>query len=183
MFSSGMAFLKSQSGAQAAQGGLDEQNVVQAHQQAYAQGNTGNMDSQSIGTAAALEALKKFTGTGASSQNQAMTSGGQSKLIALAMSEASKLFDQSGGAASGNKQDAVNSAGAMIMKFMLKSQMSGMMGESLLTNLHKVFIFARLWWRRRRQLGWHGKPPWSCIQVGVSSIIPISNRLSTPRFM
>lgn len=48
--------------------------------------------------------------------------------LGLAMSEASKLFDQSGGAASGGKQDAINSAGATIMKFMLKSQMSGMMG-------------------------------------------------------
>ena len=48
--------------------------------------------------------------------------------IGMAMSEASKLFDQSGGAAGGSKQDAVNSAGQMIMKMMLKSQMSGAMG-------------------------------------------------------
>jgi hypothetical protein len=44
------------------------------------------------------------------------------------MSEASKLFDQSGGAANGGKQDVVNSAAQTIMKFVLKSQMSGMMG-------------------------------------------------------
>ena len=36
-----------------------------------------------------------------------------------------KLFDQSGGAASGTKQDAVSSAGQMIMKLMMKQQMSG----------------------------------------------------------
>ena len=45
--------------------------------------------------------------------------------IAMAMSEASALFDKSGGAAGGNKQDAVNSAAQMIMKFLLKSQLSG----------------------------------------------------------
>lgn len=44
------------------------------------------------------------------------------------MSEASKLFDQSGGSAGGNKQDAVNSAGMMVMKMLLKSQLSGSAG-------------------------------------------------------
>lgn len=34
-----------------------------------------------------------------------------------------QLFDQSGGAASGTKQDAVSSAGGMIMKLMMKQQM------------------------------------------------------------
>lgn len=48
--------------------------------------------------------------------------------VNLAMAEASKLFDQNGGAGSGNKQDVVNSAGATMMKLMLKSQLSGMMG-------------------------------------------------------
>ena len=46
----------------------------------------------------------------------------------MAMSEASKLFDQSGGASGGNKQDVVNSAGQMMMKMMLKSELSGAMG-------------------------------------------------------
>jgi hypothetical protein len=36
-----------------------------------------------------------------------------------------QLFDQSGGAASGSKQDAVNGAGSTIMKLLLKSQVSG----------------------------------------------------------
>jgi len=35
------------------------------------------------------------------------------------------MFDQSGGAASGNKQDAVNSAGQTVMKLLLKNQVSG----------------------------------------------------------
>ena len=38
------------------------------------------------------------------------------------MSEAAKLFDQSGGAASGDKQDAVTSAGQTMMKLLLKNQ-------------------------------------------------------------
>lgn len=63
-------------------------------------------------------------------------------MMGMAMSEAAKvpfhpdpgrvadpalpqLFDQSGGAASGTKQDAVTSAGQMVMKLMMKQQMSG----------------------------------------------------------
>jgi len=36
-----------------------------------------------------------------------------------------QLFDQSGGAASGGKQDVINSAAGTIIKLMLKQQMSG----------------------------------------------------------
>jgi hypothetical protein len=36
-----------------------------------------------------------------------------------------QLFDQSGGASSGGKQDVINSAAGTIIKLMLKSQMSG----------------------------------------------------------
>lgn len=39
------------------------------------------------------------------------------------MAEASKLFDKSGGAAQGNKQDAVNSAGMTIMKLLVQSKL------------------------------------------------------------
>lgn len=46
----------------------------------------------------------------------------------MAMSEAAKLFDQSGGAANGGKQDVVNSAGQQIMKMLIKSKLSGGMG-------------------------------------------------------
>jgi hypothetical protein len=35
------------------------------------------------------------------------------------------MFDKSGGAASGDKQDAMTSAGQTIMKLMLKNQVSG----------------------------------------------------------
>ncbi|KAK9897352.1 hypothetical protein P389DRAFT_169113 [Cystobasidium minutum MCA 4210] len=103
---------------------VDEDRVTSAHQQAYGQGNAGNLDSKSMGSAAALQALKRFTG----GQQSPASSSGQSALIGMAMSEASKLFDQSGGAANGNKQDVVNSAVQTIMKFVLKSQLSGAMG-------------------------------------------------------
>ena len=43
----------------------------------------------------------------------------------MAMAEATKLFDKSGGASSGNKQDAVNSAAMTAMKLMVQSKFSG----------------------------------------------------------
>ena len=44
------------------------------------------------------------------------------------MAEASKLFDKSGGAASGNKQDVVNGAAMTVMKLVVQSKFSGMIG-------------------------------------------------------
>ncbi|KAH9944236.1 uncharacterized protein BXZ73DRAFT_73803 [Epithele typhae] len=41
------------------------------------------------------------------------------------MARASKFFDKSGGAASGNKQDAVNGAAMTIMKLLVQSKFSG----------------------------------------------------------
>jgi len=41
------------------------------------------------------------------------------------MAEATKLFDKSGGAASGNKQDAVNGAAMTVMKLLVQSKFSG----------------------------------------------------------
>ena len=52
--------------------------------------------------------------------------GGQNKLVSMAMSEASNLFDKSG--ASGNKQEVVNGAAMTVMKMMVQSKVSGMMG-------------------------------------------------------
>lgn len=54
--------------------------------------------------------------------------GSQNQLISMAMAEASKLFDQSGGAASGNKQDAVNGAAMTVMKLLVQSKFSGTTG-------------------------------------------------------
>ena len=44
------------------------------------------------------------------------------------MAEATKLFDGAGGAASGNKQDAVNSAAMTVMKLLVQSKVSGTVG-------------------------------------------------------
>ncbi len=41
------------------------------------------------------------------------------------MAEASKLFDKSGGAVSGNKQDAVNGAAMTVMKLLVQSKFGG----------------------------------------------------------
>jgi hypothetical protein len=48
----------------------------------------------------------------------------------MAMAEASNLFDSSGGSSKGTKQDAVNSAGMTIMKFMVQSKINSMVGGS-----------------------------------------------------
>lgn len=87
---------------------LDEDGIIDAHEKAYSsQHDTSQMGSSSLGAAAAMEALKKFTGAQGGQQQQTNSSGGggmQAKLLAMAMAEASKLFDQNGGAAGGNKQ-------------------------------------------------------------------------------
>ncbi len=69
------------------------------------------------------KALKKFTSGGSSSSSGG--TGSQTQLISLAMAEATKLFEKSGGAASGNKQDAVNGAAMTVMKLFVQSKMGG----------------------------------------------------------
>jgi len=67
--------------------------------------------------------LKNFTSGGGAS-----ASGGgsnHSQLISMAMAEAAKMFDKSGGTASGNKQDAVNGAAMTVMKLLVQSKFSG----------------------------------------------------------
>lgn len=112
---------------------LDEDGIADAHQKAYSQQDTSAMPPKSLGAAAAMQALKQFTSSGATpgETHQQQSSGGglQTKLISMAMAEAAKLFDQNGGAGNGGqKQDVVNSAGQAMMKLMIKNQVSGMMG-------------------------------------------------------
>nr|XP_019047187.1 beta-flanking protein [Kwoniella bestiolae CBS 10118]OCF26117.1 beta-flanking protein [Kwoniella bestiolae CBS 10118] len=126
LFSTAMSFL---GGMNKDDNDVDEDKVQRQHDQAYNQGNTGGMSANAIGSAAAMQALKMFT-SGSGGGAAASSGGGdmQSKIIGMAMSEAAKLFDQSGGAAQGNKQDAVTSAGQTIMKLLIKSQFSGTTG-------------------------------------------------------
>jgi len=102
---------------------VDEGEVQDAHDKAYNQGGASGLSAQSMGGAAAMQILKKFTSGGGSSGG-----GSKSELISLAMSEASKLFDKSGGAASGNKQDAVNGAAMTVVKLLVQSKASSFMG-------------------------------------------------------
>lgn len=88
---------------------VNEQELMNAHQQAYSQGNASNLSASSMGAAGAMQAFQHFTsGGGGSSQGSGSI---QSQLISKAMAEAAQLFDKSGGASGGNKQDAVSSAG------------------------------------------------------------------------
>ena len=56
-------------------------------------------------------------------------------MIAMAMAEASKLFDKSGGTASGNKQDAVNGAAATVMKLLIQVRRSMRLERSILMSV------------------------------------------------
>ncbi|KAJ3783120.1 beta-flanking protein [Lentinula aff. detonsa] len=102
---------------------IDEEHVTNSHQEAYERGNASSLSAGSMGSAAALQIFKQFTSGGGGGGSNS-----QSQLISMAMAEASKLFDQSGGASSGSKQDAVNGAGMMVMKMLVQSKMSSMMG-------------------------------------------------------
>lgn len=77
-----------------------------------------------MGSAAAMQALKLFSSGQAGGQSQS-----QSQFVALAMAEASKLFDQqaSQGKVAGNssKDSAVMQAGEMALKMYMKSQAGG----------------------------------------------------------
>lgn len=65
--------------------------------------------------------MQKFTSGGSSGGGGSS----QSQLISMAMAEASKLFDKSGGGASGTKQDAINGAAMTVMKLLVQSKFSG----------------------------------------------------------
>ncbi|KAJ2929391.1 hypothetical protein H1R20_g7710, partial [Candolleomyces eurysporus] len=105
---------------------LDEDKVTKAHDKVYNEGKTSGLSASALGSAAALQVLKQFT-SGSSSSSSSGKGGGnsQTQLISLAMAEATKLFDKTGGSASGNKQDAVNGAAMTIMKLLVQSKFSG----------------------------------------------------------
>ncbi|KAK1236138.1 Chitinase 2 [Marasmius sp. AFHP31] len=128
LFKTAMGFLSDNKSSH--QQPVDEEHATRAHQQAYQEGNTNNMDARSMGAAAALQALKQFSGgssgsTGSGSSGSSGGSGSQSQLISMAMAEASKLFDKSGGAKQGDKQDAVNGAAMTVMKLLVQSKFGG----------------------------------------------------------
>ncbi|KAK0456014.1 hypothetical protein EV421DRAFT_20548 [Armillaria borealis] len=121
VFSSALSFVKQNVGEHNQP--IDEDHVTNAHKKAYEEDSASSLSANSLGSAAALQALKKFTSGGGSSSSGG--SGSQTQLISLAMAEATKLFEKSGGAASGNKQDAVNGAAMTVMKLFVQSKMGG----------------------------------------------------------
>ncbi|KAG6047070.1 hypothetical protein E4U17_007641 [Claviceps sp. LM77 group G4] len=99
---------------------IDEQDAVKQHQQAYQ--NDGKGDSSTLGTAAAMQALKLFT----QSNHSVNSTSGQGAFLGMAMTEASKLFDDKaaqgkvqGGA---SKENVVQHAVETAMKMYFKSQ-------------------------------------------------------------
>jgi hypothetical protein len=83
-------------------------DAVQSHQQFYGGGGGGQQAStNSMGSAAAMQALKMFSG-GGSGNSQAGNS--QNAFVGMAMGQASKLFDQqsaSGNVAQGADKESV----------------------------------------------------------------------------
>ncbi|KAF8338248.1 uncharacterized protein EI90DRAFT_3144414 [Cantharellus anzutake] len=136
LFSKGLAFVKTQLGGN--NHDIDEERLIKHHDEVYNKGNT-SLDASSLGSAAALQAFKQFVSSDDHSSSSGHKSGGgggggsgstQSKLVGLAMAEASKLFEKSGGAASGGKQDAVNGAATTVLKLLIKSKFSHAIGGS-----------------------------------------------------
>ena len=92
------------------------------------------MSSNSIGSAAAMNALKQH--------QQGGGVGGQNQFIGMAMAEASKLFDQqSGGQGSGaNKQSAIQSAAMQAVKMYMGAGSSGSSSGGGLMSLASKFL-------------------------------------------
>jgi len=81
-----------------------------------------------MGAAAAMQALKMFTGGQGAAQASTGSGGAQNAFVGMAMGEAAKLFDQQssqGNTGGASKQDAVSQAGQMAMKMFMKSEMGG----------------------------------------------------------
>ncbi|KAM3546498.1 hypothetical protein ARSEF1564_000556 [Beauveria bassiana] len=102
------------------QGDVDEKDAADKHDQVYNKGDN-NTSVNAMGTAAAMQALKKFTSGGQEEK------GGKNDFISLAMGEASKLFDSKaadGSVASGaEKQSVIQKAAEVAMKLYFKSQL------------------------------------------------------------
>ncbi|KAK8132841.1 hypothetical protein PG999_001014 [Apiospora kogelbergensis] len=105
---------------------VDEDDAVKQHQKLYKDDDGDEVNDRSLGSAAAMQALKLFTGGDSGSSQQGNS---QSAFIGTAMAEASKLFDQkaSQGKVSGDssKESAIMQAGEMALKMYMKSRGGG----------------------------------------------------------
>lgn len=102
----------------------EAQEAANAHDQIYNQNNgqpNEETSSRDMGSAAAMQAFKMFTGGGGNSSG-----GGSSQLIGLAMGEAMKLFQAQGGSGGkANQGEMLQSAATMAMKLFMTQQSSG----------------------------------------------------------
>ncbi|KAH8595258.1 hypothetical protein B0O99DRAFT_572613 [Bisporella sp. PMI_857] len=103
---------------------VDEQSAVQSHQQFFGGGgNDQSASSGSMGAAAAMQALKMFTG---GQSGSSYSGNSQNAFIGMAMAQATKLFEQQssqGNVASGtSKESAIQEAGEMALKMYMQSQ-------------------------------------------------------------
>ncbi|KAH7256449.1 hypothetical protein BKA59DRAFT_467523 [Fusarium tricinctum] len=105
---------------------LDEEDAIKQHKETY-NNDQSQQDSKSLGTAAAMQALKMYTqGQGQSSTGN---SNSQTAFLGLALAEASKLFDNK--AASGkvsdgtSKESVIQQAGEVALKMYFKNQAGG----------------------------------------------------------
>ncbi|KAI1656849.1 hypothetical protein F4813DRAFT_362044 [Daldinia decipiens] len=107
---------------------VDEDDAVKQHKRFFERDddNDNEADDKSLGSAAAMQALKLFTSGQSGSANE---SSSQSAFVGLAMAEASKLFDQKASqgkvSSDSSKESAVMKAGEMALKMYLKSQGGG----------------------------------------------------------
>ncbi|KAF9513597.1 hypothetical protein BS47DRAFT_954052 [Hydnum rufescens UP504] len=140
LFKQGLSFVQSQlSSGQAHH--VDSDAELQKAQDAHKLASNGQpLSSSDIGSAAVFRAFQSFAGSGSSGGANS-----QSKIIGLAMSEASKLFDQSGGASDGGKkQDVINSAASTVTKLLLKHQVSSAIGGGNSGGLGSLLSLVRL---------------------------------------
>ncbi|KAL8414169.1 hypothetical protein RB594_005408 [Gaeumannomyces avenae] len=110
---------------------VDEPTAIKNHKKYFdddEDDDDDDVNERNMGTAAAIQALKTFTGHGAAdtSATGGAAAPGKSQFIGLALSEASKLFDKQsaqGKVSSGStKESAVMQAGEMAYKIYLKSK-------------------------------------------------------------
>jgi len=123
LFGQALGFLQQNTG-RLAQGGVDEDHMVNAHQQLYNNNGGGQQhDANSLGAGAAMQALKMFSSGGGGG-------GGQNQFIGMAMAQAEKLWDQqnSNGNVTTDKQSAVTKAAEMAFKMYSHGGGSGLGG-------------------------------------------------------
>ncbi|KAK4041569.1 hypothetical protein C8A01DRAFT_34409 [Parachaetomium inaequale] len=121
--------------AKIAEEDIDEEDAVQSHRKFFdtlggaSTTNSEPASSSSLGSAAAMQALKLFTSGESSSTPQSQS---QNAFVGLAMAQAAKLFDaqasQGNVAAGADKQSVVMKAGEVALKMYLKSRGGGQAG-------------------------------------------------------